>query len=82
MSADPIRVPVAVIPKNTREEIHVGLDQYAGCNLIDVRIFALFGGNDVFCPTKKGVAVSTSKLDDLIAALTEAKAQAQAMGWV
>lgn len=80
MSAEPHKI--AVIPKNTTEQIHVGLDRYAGRNLVDVRVFALFGGNEVFCPTKKGVAVAPAKLDELIAALTEAKAQAEAMGWV
>ena len=80
MSAEPRQV--AVISKNIVEEVRVSLDHYAGRNLVDVRVYALFGGSEVHAPTKKGVSLAPSKLEELIAALTEAKAQAQAMGWV
>ena len=80
MSAEPVKV--ATLPKNATEEIHVALDHYAGRNLIDVRIYGKWNGSEVFAPTKKGVTVAPAKLDDLIAALTEARSQAQALGWM
>ena len=80
MSAEPLKV--ATITKNATEEIHIGLDHYAGRNLIDVRIFGKWNGSNVFSPTKKGVSIAPDKLDAVIAALTEAKAQVVAMGWV
>ena len=80
MSAEPLKV--ATLPKNATEEIHVALDHYAGRNLIDLRIFGKWNGSEVFAPTKKGVTVAPDKLDALIAALTEAKAQAEARGWL
>ena len=79
MSAEPVKL--AVIDKNTAEQIHVALDHYAGRNLIDVRVYAKWNGSEVFAPTKKGVSITPDKLDAVISALTEAKAQAVAMGW-
>lgn len=80
MSAEPVKV--AIIPKNSTEEIHIALDHYAGRNLIDVRVFAKWNGSEVFSPTKKGVSITPDKLDAVIAALTEAEARAVALGWV
>lgn len=79
MSAEPTKI--AILPKNSQEEVHVALDHYAGRNLIDIRVFARWAGNETHGPTKKGVSIAPARLDDLIAALVEAKARAIELGW-
>lgn len=78
MSAEPIKV--AILQRNASDQLHIALDHYLGRNLVDVRIFSPWSGT--LGPTKKGVTVTPAMLDDLIAALTEAKAQAAARGWL
>lgn len=73
---------IAIIPKNSREEVRVALDEYQGAQLVDVRIFADYAAGDVDgrCPTKKGISLKVERLDDLIAGLASARAEAQRRG--
>lgn len=74
--------PVAIVPKNSREEVRVCLTQFSGLDLIDVRTYADFSAGvvDVRGPTKKGVSLNIERLPDLIAALEAAREEAQRRG--
>lgn len=80
MTVEP--VVVAEIVKNSRETLKISLSQFHGHALADVRTYAPVTGVELLCPTKRGVSIRIEMLDELIAALTEAKAQAATMGWV
>lgn len=75
-------LPVAVIAKNSHEEVRVCLDVFHECDLIDVRTYADFTAGAVQCrgPTKKGVSLKIAKLPELIASLQLAKSEAQRRG--
>lgn len=72
---------ITTIDKNASESVRVVLDEFKGHHLCDMRVFATFTAAAVPMPTKKGLSVRIDMLDELIAGLTEAKAQAVAMGW-
>lgn len=80
MSAQPI--VIAEIVKNSREVLKVTLSRYQGHALADVRVFVPVDGMDCLTPTKKGVSVRVGLLDEIIAALTKAKDEAKALGWI
>lgn len=73
---------VAIIEKNSLEEVRVTLDEFGGHQLIDVRIYADFrtGAVETRGPTKKGVSLNVAKLAELITALQTAHAEAVARG--
>ena len=58
---------ISRIRKNASEEIWIALSNYEGRDLLNIR--AYFRGIDGFQPTRKGVAVSISKLKELKDAL-------------
>lgn len=74
--------PIAIIEKNTQEDVRVTLDEYSGHQLIDVRTFVDFksGNTEGRGPTKKGVSLNVAKLPDLIAALETARGEAERRG--
>jgi hypothetical protein len=72
--------PLAVLPKNAVEEIRIGLDQYGGYDLANVRVWFRSGGE--WRPGRQGIAVRLTMLHDLIAALNETLAEAQRRGLV
>lgn len=80
MSAEP--VIVAELVKNSREVLKVTLTRYHGHALADVRTYAPVPGIEPLCPTKKGVTIRVEMLDEMIAALGKAKAEALALGWI
>jgi hypothetical protein len=81
MSTDRSAVaPIAVLRKNTVEEIRVGLDQYGGYDLANVRVW--FRSGDEWRPGKQGIAVRLAMLPKLIAALNDTLAEAERRGIV
>ncbi len=74
MQPDP--TPLAVIPKNQKEEVRIALSSFKGRNLIDVRTYAVWGDDPAPRPTRNGVSLSVDRLPDLIAALQSAAATA------
>lgn len=83
MASDPLNVPVAVIPKNSRQEIRVGLREFRGAKFVDLRIFAEFAGTtDARSPTKEGVAIAFDRLPAVIEALQAAEVRAREMGLI
>ncbi|WP_426046059.1 hypothetical protein [Brevundimonas sp. TWP3-1-2b1] len=73
---------IATIGKNASEEVRVVLDTYKAHRLCDMRVFASFSAAAVPMPTRKGLSVQVSLLPDLIEALTAARDQAVALGWL
>lgn len=65
---------VAVVRKNSLEEVRVSISEFRGHRLVDVRVFADFDGRGGEPrATKKGVALKVELLPDLIAALQSAQ---------
>ena len=72
---------VAVIQKNKLEEIRVGLNEFNGHDLINIRVWAepRSGGSERI-PTKAGIACRVALLPELIDALRKAEAEAHKLG--
>lgn len=68
--AEPIII--AEIEKNSREVVRISIDEFKGHRLIDIRVFAAWGDDDILKPTKKGVSLKIERLPDLIDALSQA----------
>ena len=76
-------VIIAVLTKNGTEDLRVALDEFKGHNLLDLRVFAEFGGPaKVKMPTKKGLSLRVEMLPDLIAALQAAQERARGLGLI
>lgn len=71
---------IAVIEKNALEQIRVGFSEFRRKTYLDVRVYAEFDGETEHKPTKKGVSLRPDMLDELIAALQQAKAEAVKAG--
>lgn len=73
---------IAIIEKNSLEEVRVTLDEYSGHQLIDVRVYADFktGNVETRGPTKKGVSLNIAKLPELLDGLSLAMEVAQRRG--
>ncbi|MDE1921575.1 MAG: transcriptional coactivator p15/PC4 family protein [Candidatus Omnitrophica bacterium] len=61
---------VAVFPKNKFQEVHVGVREFKGNDLVDIRIWTVAQGADQMVPTAKGVSINVHLLPKLIEALT------------
>ena len=72
---------LAVIRKNALEEIRVGLSEFNGHDLLNIRIWTdpRNGGSERI-PTKAGIACRLALLPEIIEALQQAEAQARARG--
>lgn len=62
---------VFVFSKNKFQEIRVGIREYKGNDLIDIRTWTLTQGSEEMVPTAKGVSINVSLLADLKKALDE-----------
>ncbi len=60
---------VFVFPKNKFQEIRVGIREYKGNDLIDIRTWTLTQGSEEMVPTAKGVSINVNLLADLKKAL-------------
>jgi hypothetical protein len=72
--------PIAILPKNSREEVRITLGAYKGVERLDIRVFADINGLGVYMPTKKGVSIKVNQLRELIAGLEQAEAEASKHG--
>jgi hypothetical protein len=72
---------LAVIRKNALEEIRVGLSDFNGHDLLNIRIWAEpRNGGVERIPTKAGICCNVRLLPDLIAALQKAEVAARQAG--
>ena len=77
----PSQAALATIRKNALEEIRVGLSEFNGHDLLNIRIWTdpRNGGSERI-PTKAGIACRVALLPEIIEALQQAEAQARARG--
>ena len=72
---------LATIRKNALEEIRVGLSEFNGHDLLNIRIWTEpRNGGAERIPTKAGICCNVRLLPELIDALQKAEAQARAGG--
>lgn len=68
---------IAIVEKNSREDVRIAIDEFRGTQIVDVRVFASFNGDaEERSPTKKGVSLKVERLPALIEALAQAKEEA------
>jgi hypothetical protein len=61
--------PLAIIPKNSTEEIRIAWSEYKGHRYMDIRVYAEIEGKADKVPTKKGIALRPDLIPELIKAL-------------
>ena len=61
---------VATFQKNKFQEIRVGVREYKGNDLIDIRTWTMTQGTEEMVPTAKGVSINVHLLEDLKKAIT------------
>lgn len=62
---------VAVFKKNKFQEIRVGVREFKGNDLIDIRTWTMTQGSDDMVPTAKGVSLNINLLSELRKAIDE-----------
>ena len=62
---------VKVFKKNKFQEIRVGIREFKGNDLIDIRTWTMTQGTEEMVPTAKGVSLNISLLNELKEALSE-----------
>jgi len=62
---------VSVFRKNKFQEIRVGIREFKGNDLIDIRTWTLTQGTEEMVPTAKGVSMNIHLLTDLKNSLAE-----------
>lgn len=62
---------VKVFKKNKFQEIRVGIREFKGNDLIDIRTWTMTQGTEEMVPTAKGVSLNISLLSELKEALSE-----------
>ena len=62
---------VAVFKKNKFQEIRVGVREFKGNDLIDIRTWTMTQGSEDMVPTAKGVSMNISLLNDLKNSIAE-----------
>ncbi|MFP4473153.1 MAG: transcriptional coactivator p15/PC4 family protein [Candidatus Omnitrophota bacterium] len=62
---------VAVFQKNKFQEVRIGIREYKGNDLIDIRTWTMTQGSEEMVPTAKGVSINIALLDKLRKSLDE-----------
>ena len=62
---------VSVFPKNKFQEVRVGIREFKGNDLVDIRIWTNAQGVDQMVPTAKGVTINVKLLPQLMKALQD-----------
>jgi len=62
---------VAVFQKNKFQEVRIGIREFKGNDLVDVRTWTLTQGSNEMVPTAKGVTINVHLLPELQKALGE-----------
>lgn len=60
---------VAVFQKNKFQEVRIGIREFKGNDLIDIRTWTLTQGTEEMVPTAKGVSININLLSELKKAL-------------
>ena len=64
---------VGVFSKNKFQEVHVGIREFKGNDLVDIRIWTNSQVADQMVPTAKGVTINVHLLPQLLKALHDAE---------
>jgi hypothetical protein len=64
---------ISVFQKNKFQEIRVGIREFKGNDLIDIRTWTMTQGSNDMVPTAKGVTINVHLLSELKKALDEAE---------
>lgn len=62
---------IAVFKKNKFQEVRVGIREFKGNDLVDIRIWTMTQGSNEMVPTAKGVSINVSLLAELKKSLDE-----------
>ena len=62
---------VATFQKNKFQQVHVGIREFKGIDLIDIRVFTQIQGADHMVATAKGISVNVHLLPELKKALDQ-----------
>ncbi len=60
---------VSVFQKNKFQEVRVGIREYKGNDLVDIRTWTMTQGSEQMVPTAKGVSININLLSELKKAL-------------
>lgn len=60
---------ICVFKKNKFQEVRVGIREYKGNDLVDIRTWTMTQGSEEMVPTAKGVSINVALLPDLLKAL-------------
>lgn len=71
---------VSVFQKNKFQEVRVGIREYKGNDLIDIRTWTLTQGSEEMVPTAKGVSINVNLLPELKKALEEVEKELKKNG--
>ena len=71
---------IAVLRKNSVENLHIDISEYHGRDLLALRVWTLDSPIAESVPTKKGVTLSIRMLPEIIEALQQAELVAQGAG--
>jgi len=69
---------VSVFKKNKFQEVRVGIREYKGNDLIDIRTWTMTQGSEQMVPTAKGVSINIALLEELKKALTDVENELKA----
>jgi hypothetical protein len=81
MGSDATDIKVAEFMKNSRETVRVGLSEFKGYKLLQLRSWAK-AEDGTQIPTKSGLSLQIHLIAELRAALNEAEARARKIGWL
>ena len=62
---------IATFKKNKFQEIRVGVREFKGNDLVDIRTWTMTQGSDEMVPTAKGVSINVHIFNDLKNALAQ-----------
>ena len=81
MASDSTNIDVAEFTKNSREAVRVGLSEFKGYKLLQLRAWAK-KDDGTSIPTKAGLSIQAHLIPQLRAALDEAEKRAREIGWL
>ncbi|MDP2654745.1 MAG: transcriptional coactivator p15/PC4 family protein [Candidatus Omnitrophota bacterium] len=71
---------VAVFQKNKFQEVRVGIREFKGNDLVDIRTWTMTQGSNEMVPTAKGVSINISLLMELKKALDNVEKELRTNG--
>jgi hypothetical protein len=73
---------IAILPKNSSQEVRCSLTEYKMHQCADVRVYADYGGAGGMKPTQKGFCIRVEMLPALYGAVGKMQAEAHRLGFL